>query len=37
MGNGFGKETLSVEFTSDAQSLPDTDILEAVVALANTD
>lgn len=37
MGNGFGKETLSVEFKSDAQSLPDTDILEAVVALANTD
>ncbi|MGO3357795.1 MAG: RNA-binding domain-containing protein [Bifidobacterium crudilactis] len=28
---------MSVEFTSDAQSLPDTDILEAVVALANTD
>ena len=36
-GNEYGKETLSVEFKSDTKSLPDTDILEAMVMLANTD
>lgn len=40
MAHEYGKETLTKEFKSDvkeAQGLPDSDLVEAVVALANTD
>ena len=33
----YGKETLSLEFKSDLKRLPDDDLLDAVVALANSD
>lgn len=33
----FGKETLTKEFKSDLKRLPDNELVEAVVALANTD
>ncbi len=33
----YGKETLSKEFKSDLKGLPDSELVEAVVALANTD
>ncbi|MDB1166018.1 putative DNA binding domain-containing protein [Bifidobacterium breve] len=37
MAHEYGKETLSLEFKSDLKRLPDDDLLDAVVALANSD
>ena len=38
MAHEYGKETLSKEFKSDRdKGLPDSELVEAVVALANTD
>lgn len=37
MVHEYGKETLSLEFKSDLKRLPDDDLLDAVVALANSD
>ena len=37
MAHEYGKETLSKEFKSDLKGLPDSELVEAVVALANTD
>lgn len=38
MAHEYGKETLSKEFKSDCdKGLPDSELVEAVVALANTD
>ena len=37
MVHEYGKETLSKEFKSDIKGLPDSELVEAVVALANTD
>ncbi|NMN02519.1 RNA-binding domain-containing protein [Bifidobacterium panos] len=37
MAHEYGEETLSVEFKSDLKQLPDSNLVEAVVALANTD
>lgn len=37
MAHEYGKETLSIEFKSDLKRLPDDDLLDAVVALANSD
>ena len=37
MAHEYGKETLSKEFKSDIKGLPDSELVEAVVALANTD
>lgn len=37
MAHEYGKETLSLEFKSDLRRLPDDDLLDAVVALANSD
>lgn len=37
MRNAYGHEALNREFKSDIKRLPDKDIVEAVVALANTD
>lgn len=37
MVSEYGKETLSLEFKSDRKCLPDDDLLDAVVALANSD
>lgn len=37
MAHEYGKETSSLEFKSDLKRLPDDDLLDAVVALANSD
>lgn len=37
MAHEYGKETLSIEFKSDLKRLPDDDLLDAVVALSNSD
>lgn len=37
MAHEYGKETLSLEFKSDLKRLPDDDLLDAVVALTNSD
>ena len=37
MAHEYGEETLSIEFKSDLKRLPDEDLLEAVVALANSE
>lgn len=37
MAHEYGKETLSLEFKSDLKRLPDDDLLDAVVALSNSD
>ena len=37
MAHEYGKETLSLEFKSDLKRLPDDDLVDAVVALANSD
>lgn len=37
MAHEYGKETLSLEFKSDLKRLPDDDLLDVVVALANSD
>lgn len=37
MAHEYGKETPSLEFKSDLKRLPDDDLLDAVVALANSD